>query len=349
MKLFKNALSLIIISILLLHNIEISAYASPNVNSQSQVKIAVFLSNFNSPFISSLKKDLEEVEKENENRVQFTFFDSKGNEAIQNQNIDWSFNQNFNLFVVDLVNSSTNFSQNALSKIFSRNIPLIVTLIPSDPLINYIRTYNRAVIIGADDAQSGSIQGKILIDTWNSNKETLDRNKDNVMQYIMLKGPIGDPSTPLRSKYSIQTINDAGIKTKELLSSTCNWNKDCARDDIQSSLLNLYSKVEVIIANNDAMAIGAIEALQKYGFNNGGNSRCIPVVGVDAIPESRNLIDQGFMTGTVIQNTRAYADAIHSVGFNLISGAQPLSHTNYEFDGTGPIIKLPFHEYIKKQ
>lgn len=65
MKLFKNALSLIIISILLLYNIEISAYASPNANSQNQVKIAVFLSNFNSPFISSLKKDLEAVEKEN--------------------------------------------------------------------------------------------------------------------------------------------------------------------------------------------------------------------------------------------------------------------------------------------
>lgn len=208
MKLFKNALSLIIISILLLYNIEISAYASPNANSQNQVKIAVFLSNFNSPFISSLKKDLEAVEKENKNRVLFTFFDSKGNETIQNQNIDESFNQNFNLFVVDLVNSSTNFSQNALSKIFNHNIPLIVTLIPSDPIINYIRTYNRAVIIGADDAQSGSIQGKILTDTWNSNKEILDRNKDNVMQYIMLKGPIGDPSTPLRSKYCIQTIND---------------------------------------------------------------------------------------------------------------------------------------------
>lgn len=54
------------------------------------------------------------------------------------------------------------------------------------------------------------------------------------------------------------------------------------------------------------------------------------------------------MTGTVIQDTRAYAYAIHSIGLNLISGAHPLSHTNYEFDGNGPIIKLPFQEYIKE-
>ncbi|WP_026888706.1 galactose ABC transporter substrate-binding protein [Clostridium beijerinckii] len=348
MRFFKNALSFMIISILLLRSIETSVYATPNTNSQDQVKIAVFLSNFNSPFISSLKKDLEEVQRENENRIHFTFFDSKGNETIQNENIDGSFNQNFNLFVVDLVNSNTNFSQNALGKIFNKNIPLIVTLIPSNPIINYIKTYNRAVIIGADDAQSGSLQGNILVDSWNSNKKALDRNKDNVMQYIMLKGPISDPSTPLRSKYPIQALNDAGIKTDELLSSTCNWNKDCARDDIQSSLLNLYSKVEVIISNNDAMAIGAIEALQKYGFNKGGNSKYIPVVGVDAIPESRKLIDQGFMTGTVIQDTRAYADAIHSVGVNLISGADPLNETNYKFDETGPIIKLPFYKYVKR-
>ena len=50
------------------------------------------------------------------------------------------------------------------------------------------------------------------------------------------------------------------------------------------------------------MAIGAIEALQKYGYNKGDKSKYIPVVGIDGIPEAKDLINKGFMTGTVIQD-----------------------------------------------
>ena len=64
--------------------------------------------------------------------------------------------------------------------------------------------------------------------------------------------------------------------------------------------LTLDDKIEAIISNNDEMAIGAIEALQKYGFNKGGNSKYIPVVGVGGLPEAKELINQGVMTGTVI-------------------------------------------------
>ena len=39
------------------------------------------------------------------------------------------------------------------------------------------------------------------------------------------------------------------------------------------------------------MAIGAIEALQKYGYNTGDKSRTIPIVGVDGIPEAKKLIN----------------------------------------------------------
>ena len=95
------------------------------------------------------------------------------------------------------------------------------------------------------------------------------------------------------------------------------------------------------------MAIGAIKALQKYGFNKGDNSKYIPVVGVDALPEAQELIKQGAMTGTVVQDPRAHANAIYTIGMNLASGASPLNDTNYKFDETGIVVKLPYYEYFK--
>jgi methyl-galactoside transport system substrate-binding protein len=53
--------------------------------------------------------------------------------------------------------------------------------------------------------------------------------------------------------------------------------------------------MEAMISNNDEMAIGAIEALQKYGFNKGVNSKSIPVIGIGGSPEAKELINKGFM------------------------------------------------------
>jgi methyl-galactoside transport system substrate-binding protein len=67
------------------------------------------------------------------------------------------------------------------------------------------------------------------------------------MQYIMLRGPVNDPSTPLRSKYSIQSLNDAVIQTQELASTVCYWDKECAKTNMAALFLNFDGKIEAII------------------------------------------------------------------------------------------------------
>jgi methyl-galactoside transport system substrate-binding protein len=347
MKILKKILSLTIISILLLHSIKITAYASPDISPQNPIKVAVFLNDFNDQFISNVKKNLEYIQKEKENKVQFTFFDGKGNQVVQNEDIDQALNKDFDLFVLNLVSTNLDKIGSTLSKIEQQNIPLILYYAETTPIVNFLNSYPNTVIIDTDINQSGILQGKILAHTWNANKEALDKNKDNVMEYIMLKGPANSPETIARTKYSIQTINEEGIKMQNLLSVTCNWEEECARTTIESALLTLDGKIEAIIANNDAMAIGAIKALQKYGYNKGGNSKYIPVVGVDALPEAQELIKQGAMTGTVLQDPRDHANAIYTIGMNLVSGTSPLNGTNYTFDNTGIVVKLPYYEYLK--
>lgn len=96
-------------------------------------------------------------------------------------------------------------------------------------IVNLIRTYPKAIIINTDLIQSGILEGKILVDAWNTNKEVLDKNKDNIMQYIAIKGPSDSNITNIRTKYSIKQINESGIKTQELSSVTCNFQEECAR------------------------------------------------------------------------------------------------------------------------
>ena len=63
------------------------------------------------------------------------------------------------------------------------------------------------------------------------------------------------------------------------------------------------NKIEVVIANNDAMAMGAVEALKAH------NKTSIPVFGVDALPEALALVKSGAMAGTVLNDADNQAKA----------------------------------------
>lgn len=63
------------------------------------------------------------------------------------------------------------------------------------------------------------------------------------------------------------------------------------------------NKIEVVIANNDAMAMGAVEALKAH------NKSSIPVFGVDALPEAPALVKSGAMAGTVLNDANNQAKA----------------------------------------
>jgi methyl-galactoside transport system substrate-binding protein len=252
---------------------------------------------------------------------------------------------NMDLILLNLVD--TRNTKEAINKIKENNIPVV--LFNREPVdIEAVSSYNKSYFIGTNAREAGIIQGNILINEWKKNKIAIDKNKDNIMQYIMLIGEAGNIEASERTKYSVLTINNAGIKTQELGAKVCNWNQEEGRNAMRALLSQWGNKIEVVISNNDSMAIGAIEALQEYGYNNGNKSKIIPVVGVDAIPAAQELIKQGIMTGSVLQDPSAMAKALYLVGMNLVYNRNPLDGTDYKFDETGVAIRLPYKEYIVK-
>ena len=352
MKISKKLLALILISGLMsatfISFFQNNVIASSNVTERSPIKVGVFIYDFNDQYVSLVKQNLEEIQKENENIVEFNFFDAKGNQVIQNESIDKVLTENYNLLIINLVNFNIDLLQDTLKKIKEKNIPLILYNEPDENIIRFKDLPKQTIFVASDINQSGILQGQLLVDKWNTDKESIDKNGDNIIQYVMLKGRVNTPVAIARTKYSISTINDAGIKTEEIASIPSEWNQDLARSSIESLFLRYGNKIEAIIANNDAMAIGAIEALQKYGYNKGDKSMTIPVVGIDGIPAARDLIQKGFMTGTVFQDPHAIAEALYTIGMNLSSSKYPLENTNYKFDNTGIVIRLPYQKYTSE-
>lgn len=345
MKIIKNVLLITLISTILIVQIPYCSFAISTSDMRAPIKVGSLIYSFDDLFLSQLKQDLENIQKENPDKVEFTFFDGKANPAIQFQIIDSLIQDNFDLLILNMVEKRQTEYEDIILKAKAKNIPLILYISDTSGA-SILKTYAKAVIMTPELSGPGIAEGKILVDAWNTDK-SIDKNKDNTLQYIMLQGRPDSEQTIARTKYSVQTLNDAGIKTQLLTNLVGNWSQELARNLISSIFLQYSNKIEAIISNNDAMAIGAIEALQQYGYNKGAESKFIPVVGIDALPKARELIDQGVMTGSVLQDSRAIAEALYNVGLNLASNEAPTKGTDYVYNDSVITIPLQYQPYIK--
>lgn len=318
-------------------------FASNSFVIRKPTRVAVLLMNFTDDYISSVRKNLEDIQKENHTEVEFTFYDGKSNEAIQDEQLDKVLKEGVDLVLLQLIkNTDETTIQTVINKIKQTNTPII--LFNREPItMKPIKAYkDKALYIGLDAKKDGIMQGQIIVDEWNNNRDFIDKNHNDILEYVMLKGEYNNIVSMERSKYPILTIEQSGIKTKELASVFARWEKELARNAVESILFRYNpSNIDVIITNDDSMALGAIQALQAYGFNTGNKEKTVAVVGVEGLTEAQELIKKGMMLGTILQDSKEMARALYTVGMNLVHGAYPLEGTPYEFDETQVSIRIP--------
>ena len=105
--------------------------------------------------------------------------------------------------------------------------------------------------------------------------------------------------------------------------------------------------VEMVIANNDDMALGAISSLQTAGYNLGdGESKVIPVFGVDATDSAKQLINEGKMTGTIKQDAEGMASTILNLVSSVQGGGELMDNTSsFNVDEGVAKIRVPYATY----
>ena len=352
MRILKKIIILILVTLIILTlkittQVNIFASSSLNFNNRKIANIAVIVHTLDDPYMIRLRESLENIEKDNKNNVKFNFFDAKNNISIQNEIIDSAIRNSYDLLILNLADKRENVVVDILNKAKGENIPIILMNISPEVVSKVSNIYNKVAFVLPDSKQAGTSEGKIIIDLWN-NKINIDKNGDGILQYVLLKGRVNDPQAIDRTKYVISTINDSGIKTQEIALIDANWSKEIAESAINNLFLKYNGSIEAIISNNDAMAIGAIEALNQYGYNKGDKSKNIAVVGIDGLPEAIDLIDKGFMTGTVIQDSNVEAEMFYNIGMNLINNLTPTENTNYKAVNGEIIIPFPYNTYKDK-
>ena len=125
----------------------------------------------------------------------------------------------------------------------------------------------------------------------------------------------------MRTEHAIKAVIAAGVQVEKLAEDTAMWDRVKGQEKMAAFLAAHSDKIEAVFANNDDMALGAIEALKAAGYFTG--DKFMPVVGVDATPPALDALSKGTLLGTVLNDAKNQGKATFDIVYALATGAPP--------------------------
>ena len=305
-------------------------------NSISEFKIGVFLYTKDDTFISTLQSNIEKAarnkEIEESVKIPIDFFDAKGSQTVQNEQIYKCMEKNYSVLCINIVDRTVVAPIIEKAKMY--NIPII--FFNREPVKEDIERWNKVYYVGADAKVSGIMQGNIVVDIYNSNKYNFDKNKDGKIQYIVLEGEQGHQDSILRTEYAIKTISNADIQLDKLANETANWQRSQGMSKTSQLIKTFGNDIELILSNNDDMALGAIDAYSSENI-----TLSLPIiVGIDCVESAIEELRNGRLKGTVFGDFEGQAKSIIDLSYALALDEEPSKYVKLENE------RYVMHPYI---
>jgi methyl-galactoside transport system substrate-binding protein len=244
-----------------------------------------------------------------------TISDGANDQATQTGQIDNFITQGVDVLIINPVNSSS--AETITDKVVAADIPLVY--INREPDEDEQKRWAdggwNVTYVGCDARQSGTFQGELIGDL---GLDTIDKNGNGKIDYIMVEGDPENIDAQYRTEFSVKALEDAGFEVNCLTDQVGNWAQDQAQQIVANALGQYGNDVEVVFCNNDAMALGALQAIDAAGRKVGED---IYLVGVDALSEALENVLNGTMTGTVFNDHFSQSHSAADAAVNYLTGA----------------------------
>ncbi len=317
---------------------------NPNPKTASGTsKIGVAIYRFDDAFMSYIRNGIETLAKD---KIEISLQDSQFDQSKQNGQVDLLLSQGCTALAINLVQPAE--ASGVIGKAKAKNVPLV--LFNREPTATDMSAWAKVYYVGAKAQESGTMEGEIAAAYWKAHPEA-DLNKDGKMQYVMLVGDPANSDAKFRTEFSIKAVIGAGVAVDKLAEDTAMWDRAKAQEKMEAFLTANPGKIEVVFANNDEMALGAIDALKAAGYFKYG--KYIPVLGVDATPQALDALTEGTLLGTVRNDSAKQAQATFDIAYALATRSEiktnvaPLANAAGNPDASGKYVWVPYVKVAK--
>ena len=314
-------------------------------------RIGIFVYNETDPFMQVFTSQiLAAAQGSFSTRV----FYADNSQLIQNEQIEKMLAERPALMMINPVDRLGSFA--IIRKMKAANIPVI--FFNREPLVQDLALWDKTYYVGARAAQSGQMQAELVMALFGGDSARLnqyDKNHDGKIQTIILKGEQGHQDAETRTSEVLRSFESRNFHIEVLAMEVANWAHDEAYTKMGRLLGKYQNKIELIISNNDDMALGAIAQMRQMGVfrDTTGNGRIdrfdtnwIPVVGIDGLQEAEASISEGYLYGTVKNDSLSMAKTMIELA-NAILGHTDFSRLSVPLKD-GKYIWIDYKPYVSR-
>lgn len=167
-----------------------------------------------------------------------------------------------------------------------------------------------ATYVGSNEYDFGYYQGQYLAQLLKDAGET-------AANAVLFRGPLANDSVRLRSEGAADALKESGLEVNFVFDDTAEWDRAKAMEKMVQ-FIGSGKEYNCVIANNDEMALGVIEA---YATTVGEPP--VPVVGIDATQNGCNAIKEGTLACSVFQDAAGQGQGAVDAVIALIKGEKP--------------------------
>ena len=262
--------------------------------------------------------------------------DASQSQLTQNEQVKSLIEKGCDVICVNLVDRTEPTTITDLAE--NKQVPIIFfnrELVAED-----LERWSELYYVGADALQSGVFEGELAANAFKTNAK-MDKNGDDICQYVVLEGEAGHQDSIVRTEYSVNTLIENGVEAEKLGYAMANWNGAQAQTKTAALLTQFSGKVELIIANNDDMALGAIDALRDSQIP---REDWPGVVGIDGTDAGLLAVENGEMLGTVYNDKEGQAREMLNLAFAIATNGDKDSIPLID----GKYVRTPYHKVTQE-
>lgn len=274
---------------------------------KTSIRIGVSLYRGDDTFINNIRSELEQEAKDFERetgiKVNLDIQDAKGSQHTQNSQVERFISLGCDVLCINPVDRMD--ASSIIDQAMTAEVPVV--FFNRQPVEEDMNRWDQLYYLGVDPKESAVLQASIVEKRYRQAPEELDRDGDGVISYVLLEGESSHQDSLIRTEWSIQTLKDHGIPIEKITGGIANWERSQASALMEQWLKKYPDEIELVICNNDDMALGAIDAIRRERADG------IQVVGIDGVEQGLDAVEEGTMIGTVSSNKEQYARVMFSI------------------------------------
>jgi ABC-type sugar transport system substrate-binding protein len=307
-----------------------------------KAQIALLMRNMDEQFLKDYSESVRKLAVEK--GVDLNVQDARSDGATQLTQLQTLLNQGYKYFVIIPCVSELSEQMNQL--IAEKGGAAAYSNI--QPTVEALKVGKNFFYASSPEFVGGRFQGQIIADYFD---KFPDKAPGKALNMLLILGQLGHPAQINREAGLLSELKTRGYTVNIVARDTANWTPDQSQQKMDAWIGAYRGKFNVVAAQNDGMALGAVESLIQNGFTkadaNDGTILTVPVLGIDATGEALNSMKENKLYATVLQDAVGQSSAAFDVIYQMATGAyKPGNAAGGTPAATTPIDEAPANDAV---